>query len=170
MAIRTARRTTCHDWAFKSCKVQPGFQFSPALKEWESTTVGAHYSWANNEHLLSQLLCNCKGMFNWVCKYILPMWRNVRIAELEYSSTVHWHTFIFMFTHAKTPPPSPCRVIHCHLQLLLVCFSSLPLLYFTLSLVFNKLSFLLILFNKHTMAPGKLKISYFPSLLLRRLW
>ena len=22
MAIRTARRTTCHDWAFKGCKVQ----------------------------------------------------------------------------------------------------------------------------------------------------
>ena len=27
-----ARRTMCHDWVFKSCK---GFQFSPALREWE---------------------------------------------------------------------------------------------------------------------------------------
>ena len=30
VATRTARRTMCHDWAFKGCKVQPGFQFSPA--------------------------------------------------------------------------------------------------------------------------------------------
>ena len=82
-------------------------------------------------------------MFNWVCKYILPMWRNARIAELEYSSTVHWHTFIFMFMHAKTPPPLPCSI-----------FLHYPLLYSTLSLgFFYQISFLLILFNKHTMAP-----------------
>ena len=33
MATRTARRTMCHDWTIKGCKVQPGFQFSPALRE-----------------------------------------------------------------------------------------------------------------------------------------
>ena len=39
MSSRTARRTMCHDWAFKGCKVQPGFQFSPALREWESVGI-----------------------------------------------------------------------------------------------------------------------------------
>ena len=35
MATRTASRIMllCHDWAFKGCKVQPGFQFSPALRD-----------------------------------------------------------------------------------------------------------------------------------------
>ena len=33
MATRTAKRTTRHDWAFKGLKVEPGFQFSPALRE-----------------------------------------------------------------------------------------------------------------------------------------
>ena len=29
----------CYDWAFKSCKVQSGFPFSPALREWESVGI-----------------------------------------------------------------------------------------------------------------------------------
>ena len=29
----------CHDWAFKAGEVQPGFQFSLALREWESVGV-----------------------------------------------------------------------------------------------------------------------------------
>ena len=34
VATRTARRTmVCLDWAFNGCKVQPVFQFSPALRE-----------------------------------------------------------------------------------------------------------------------------------------
>ena len=35
MATRTAARRTqvCHDWAIKGCKVQPVFQFSPALRK-----------------------------------------------------------------------------------------------------------------------------------------
>ena len=29
----------CYDWAFKSCKVQSGFPFRPALREWESVGI-----------------------------------------------------------------------------------------------------------------------------------
>ena len=29
----------CYDWAFKSCKVQSGFPFSAALREWESVGI-----------------------------------------------------------------------------------------------------------------------------------
>ena len=40
MTTRTAGRTMCHDWAFKSSKVQPGFKFSQdsssALRECKS--------------------------------------------------------------------------------------------------------------------------------------
>ena len=39
MAIKTAWRTTCYDWAYNGCKVQPGFQFSPALIEWVSVGI-----------------------------------------------------------------------------------------------------------------------------------
>ena len=38
-AIRTAWRTTCHDWAYNGCKCQPGFQFCPALRESESVRI-----------------------------------------------------------------------------------------------------------------------------------
>ena len=39
MVTRTAWRTMCCDWVYKSCKVQPGFQFIPVLREWESVEI-----------------------------------------------------------------------------------------------------------------------------------
>ena len=33
LPTRTARRTMCHNWVFKGCQIQPGFQFSLALSE-----------------------------------------------------------------------------------------------------------------------------------------
>ena len=38
MATRTAWKR-CHDWSYKGCKVQPGFHFSSALREWESLGI-----------------------------------------------------------------------------------------------------------------------------------
>ena len=59
MATKTARKTMCHDWAFKGYKVQPGFQFSPALREWES--VGIRLRPLGNVAYVACLLLLCQG-------------------------------------------------------------------------------------------------------------
>ena len=59
MATRTARRAMCHDWAIKGCKVQPGFQFSPALREWE--LVGIRLKPLGNAAYVACLLLLCQG-------------------------------------------------------------------------------------------------------------
>ena len=73
MATRTARRTTCHNWVFKGCKVQPGLQFSPALREWES--VGTRLKLLGNTAYVARLLLLCQG----------PKWLNGKSVWLLFS-------------------------------------------------------------------------------------
>ena len=59
LAFRTAWRTTCHDWAYKGCKFQPSFHFSPALTERES--VGIWLRPLRNAIYVACLPLICKG-------------------------------------------------------------------------------------------------------------
>ena len=55
LVMHGARRTTYHDWAFKGCKVQPRFQFSPA---WSALRKLVRITWNSAEASRQCCLCN----------------------------------------------------------------------------------------------------------------
>ena len=79
----------CHDWAFKGCIVQPGFQFSPALREWES--VGIQLRPLGNAAYVACLLLLCQGS-EWLSGK--SVWLVFRRSRITAGSWIFFRGFI----------------------------------------------------------------------------
>ena len=134
MVIRTAKRTTCHDWAFKGCIVQPGFQFSPALREWES--VGIRLRPLGNAAHVACLLLLCQG-FEWLTgKSVWLAFRRswVRIPATSWiffcgfyfslSQQKHHHSWVPTVTYSNKHQASELKIMVEVTQVFMQCMTS----------------------------------------------